>query len=501
MATAVAASKVRATAGVPIWAGRFVFGASSFALLGVAIFWDELGDPWGPGTSAALALFLFLVHLGLSFRRVSSMDPVIWVPIAILLFYFGEPVVIEWLGVPTVGGYDPWHGGNAGFLDRGFCVALLSLSCFLWGVHLAGLAHLSRGPDRHAPPDRSLGAPAVLFTLGALIMLVFGIALVGPSQVFGLYEEWQDTKLLGADERFVEAGVVFAWAGVFALLASDEAKARWRRWLAYLVFLAVLVILIQSGDRGGIVSLGVGAGWCYSQRVGRLRWTLVIAAALLVLLAFPVLAEWRAERRIDESKRSTLHQLVGESIYGMGASVNAIAYTIHFVPEQQDYEWGSSFRIAIINTVPNLGLTEGKSFGQAERKEDPSRWLVSIIAPHWAATGGGYGFAMAAEWYYNFGMPGVLFGMSLMGYLLARVRNASSRSSLALVWSATLFTGMALWVRNAVGWPLRVAVWPLVGLMIVHWLLQLLHSRRLRPRVASGDSPPRGISVDPQSSK
>ncbi len=89
-----------------------LFGIATLALTGVVAFWNDLGKPWGPGTSATLVYALFGLHVLLVFRRVSALDPLVWTPFALLLFYFGEPVVIEWMGLPVAAGYDPWQGGN-----------------------------------------------------------------------------------------------------------------------------------------------------------------------------------------------------------------------------------------------------------------------------------------------------------------------------------------------------------------------------------------------------
>jgi oligosaccharide repeat unit polymerase len=392
------------------------------------------------------------------------------------------PVVIDWLDVPTVRGYDPWQGGRHEAIPRGFCVALLSFSAFLWGAYLAGIRTLG-GPPLRQPLDRSLGVPSLLFTLGAVAMVAVGIAIVGPSTVFGLYGDWWDAKRLGADQRFLDQGMVFSWAGVFALLASDEPRVRWRRYVAYVVFVIVAVIAIQKGDRTGLIALGVGAGWCYTQRIGRLRWPPVLAATFVVLLVLPVIREWRSERSLDESARSSVLELLSETLYSNGSSVSAIVYSVELIPSEKSFEWGSTFWIAALNAIPNVTFTKGKEWASATLEENPSGWITATLAPNWYATGGGYGFAMAAEWYYNFGMPGVWFGMALIGYMTSRVRNASARSSLALVWSATFFAAIAIWIRNVLGFPLKVALWPIFGLIVVRWLVNALLGRRRKPAV------------------
>jgi hypothetical protein len=457
-----------------------MFGLGTLFLTGAVLFWNDLGKPWGPGFSAALAYSAFGLHLVLLFRRLSPMDPLVWTPFALLLFYFGEAVVIEWLGFTAVYGYDPWQAGNESYLDRGFAASVLAVVAFLWGMHLAGVRTLADDPRKRPMPDRSLGAAALLFTIGSLGMVALGIAIVGPSAVFGLYSDWWDSKLLGADQRWIDIGLVFANAGVFALLASDEPGARWRRWFAYSLMPLLMVLAIQKGDRTGLIALGVGAGWCYTQRIARVRWAPVAALAFVALIVMPVIAEWRTQRSLEQTKRAGVYELLGSSLYNMGTSVNALVYTLELIPAQKGYAWGATFQHAFLQAIPNFSLQKGKEWAQSDIEDTPSTWITWVINPLWAATGGGYGYSMAAEWYYNFGLAGLSLGSALTGFVMARVRNKARNSSLALVWSASLFAGVSIWSRNIVGHPLKVAVWPIIGIWVVHRLLLLLRGRARR---------------------
>jgi oligosaccharide repeat unit polymerase len=270
---------------------------------------------------------------------------------------------------------------------------------------------------------------------------------------------------------------MFAEAGIFALFASDEPNARWRRWLGYALIPLVALIVIQKGDRTALIALGVGAGWCYTQRIRRLGWMPVLAVAFSALVVMPVIGEWRSQRSLEASKQRSVYELFGSSLYNMGSSVNAIIYTVELVPAEKNYAWGETFMHAAIQAIPNVSLTKGKEFVETSIEDSPSLWITWVIAPEWAAANGGYGFAMAAEWYYNFGMVGILVGMALSGWAMARARNAARNSSLALVWSATLFAALTIWVRNVVGYALKFAVWPIVGLWIISRLLGMLRRR------------------------
>jgi hypothetical protein len=111
---------------------------------------------------------------------------------------------------------------------------------------------------------------------------------------------------------------------------------------------------------------------------------------------------------------------------------------------------------------------------------DPDNWVTNVSNPvKYERLLGGYGYALGAEWYFNFGLPGVLLGMILTGFATARMRGASRRSAMWLL-TVTLFYGMMLAiVRNDLGYPLRTLLWPLVGM----WILQAFWPRP-RPRAA-----------------
>ena len=88
--------------------------------------------------------------------------------------------------------------------------------------------------------------------------------------------------------------------------------------------------------------------------------------------------------------------------------------------------------------------------------------------------GGGYGYSVGAEWYFNFGLPGVFAGMILMGYLLCVFRKRQHMGPLWMVWSALFFLMLELIVRNIIGAPLKAATWSFVSLWAVSSFLRKL---------------------------
>jgi hypothetical protein len=132
-------------------------------------------------------------------------------------------------------------------------------------------------------------------------------------------------------------------------------------------------------------------------------------------------------------------------------------------------------------------LSPGRYFGLDALKHNPSKWLVATANPSkWRKQAGGYGYALGAEWYFNFGMPGVLFGMAFLGFGMNWVRNRSRTSPLWLTFASLLSIMGVTLVRNDFGYPFRQLLWPFATLLIFQLLLP---TRRTAPRFAAAARP------------
>jgi oligosaccharide repeat unit polymerase len=453
-----------------------VFGATLFgvAALGAYVptqFWSERDFSWGPGAMALTAGLLFLLHLVLVWRRTAPLDPAVWLPVGLIFFYFGGPIAVEGIGGAEFD-YDPWRIGTATNLSRGYCGVLLAFASFLAGMHMAGVRDLSKLTAR-ASVDQSLALPALLLSLGALGMITVGVAVVGPAVVFGTYERWWGAKAAGADPRFVDMGIVFAQAGMFGLVASYHPKRRYRLYLAALVALLLAYVAIQKGARASLMATGVGLVWCYCQRVGRISPAVTSAFVFFGLLLFPVLGEYRVTKSLEEVQERSISETFGKSIYDLGASAPTLFYTMDLVPEATGYARGIGFAESLFQLIPNLSINAGSNHLTNDLKAFHSNWLVWQVNPTWAPYGT-YGSSMAGELYFNFGVPGILLGCTLVGFLSGWLRSAAQDSPLKLTASALYFGCMIIYIRNPIGVPLKNLVWSVVGLLIIRGILSLL---------------------------
>jgi oligosaccharide repeat unit polymerase len=295
-----------------------------------------------------------------------------------------------------------------------------------------------------------------------------GIALVGPSIVFGRYSDVWRHRSQGVDFRLLIVGMMFSRAATLAIVASHTHRLRWLTWGAITYTLGLLVLFAQLGDRSALVSFALATGWVVSQRVRRIPGVVVAAAACAGFTLLPIIGEYRETRSVESREPSDVFSTFFRQ---SGATIQTFAYTLDYVPQEREYSYGMTYVRALGSLVPNLGVETGKDFLPAGEEYDPGYWLALTIAPHQITDKGAFGYSLGAELYFNFGVPGVLLGAILFGYLTAGVRNGARRSSMSLLWSALFFASGGIVVRNVMSYPLMVAVWPFAAVVMLQAVL------------------------------
>jgi oligosaccharide repeat unit polymerase len=429
-----------------------------------------IGGFFGPAAATLLAWSAFAVHLAICGRRLGAFDPGIWIPVLMLLHYFGMTIAVELFRSPEFVDYDAWAVGGPPQLTLSFAAALLTLVAFLAGFHAGGVPDRSGPPVPYERPGRRVLGPSLALLLGGFAFMVGGIPMAGADKIFGSYGDYKlAMKFADADFRFFSTGFLFAQCGIFGLLAAYDRRRPLRLHLALAASVLLALFLLAAGSRAGLSILALAGGWAFAQRVRRVpRWA-VVTAFSIAMLFMPIIAEWRQVRDLRQVESSTVSRLAAAIFYEMGSTLPCFSYTLEYIPRSKSYDYGLSVVNQLIQNVPNLGLKVGRRLGMDPLEHDPDNWVTYTANPiKYERLLGGYGYALGAEWYFNFGKPGILFGMLLTGFVTARLRAAGRRSATWLIATA-LFYGMMLGiVRNDLGYPLRTLLWPLVGL----WVLQ-----------------------------
>jgi oligosaccharide repeat unit polymerase len=465
------------------WVAVLLFGVLSAVLFAFCLVASDRPAHVAPGLLASIGLLVFVLHLALAGRRLGTFDPALWIPVAMLAFYFGMPYARA-LGAART--YEAWSVDPPLHLVGGFATALLTLSAFLTGLHLHGLPSRARLDVR---PWSDLGAlrlaSILVFALGALLAAI-GFVVAGAGPILGEYGASYEAKAHGADFRFFDLGLILAKAGLLGVLASHHRASR-RLTLAALVASALLLLFsARLGDRGGMLSFALPAAWIFSQRIRAVRRVWILPGILIAVLAFPSIKEYRETGSLSQALRIGPLEGTRASLYEAGSSVLTYCYTLDLIPAERPFGWGISYLRAVLHLIPNLGLSPGKAFLPDPLSADPAAWLVERIQPAKYAEGGGYGYAVGAEWYFNFGFPGVLLGMVLFGHLLGAVRKQAVDGPYRLLLCAFAYWAGLLIVRNVVAAPLKAVVWSMLALTLTAWLLRLL---RLAPATREVPAP------------
>jgi len=450
--------------------GFLFFGFCSCILLIVCSRIGRWPASMGPEFLAGCSLMTMLLHVTLASRRVSTVDPVIWIPVAFLVFYFGMPFA-RFLGAHIA--YDAWSIPAPVNLSRGFGVALLTMTSFIAGIYLHGIDDRRNSQRPAWATSVFVGwAGLIVFVIGAASMLV-GFVRAGPAVILGMYGDIYASKAVGVDFRLFDVGLIFTKAGVIGLFAAHPPRRI--IWLSIAITAAFLIVVISArlGDRGGLISFALAVTWVYAQRIRRIPVWMLAVAAVFVIFLIPGIKEYRETRSLADTLRLNPVQAASSTLFEAGTSVLTYAYTLDLIPSEKSYGWGISYLRSFLDLVPNLGLTPGKSFLPDVLASSPSLWLTARINPAKYQQGGGYGYSVGSEWYFNFGMPGVLLGMIFMGYLLCFFRKKQQNGPLWLVWSALFYSMLELIVRNIIGAPLKAATWSFVALWAVSGLLRL----------------------------
>ncbi len=198
-------------------------------------------------------------------------------------------------------------------------------------------------------------------------------------------------------------------------------------WPVFAVISALCGILLFLGVRSRAVMVFLMALWLYIQgRAKKKRWlssAIVCSVALIFLIIFPAI--W-AVRNLPGNERFSLavlaevfsslqeHPLI-LSIREMGETMQTVAYTIALVPSTKSYGFGSSYGWAFTTIIPNFYFFSV----HPAASHSLARWLVWIVDPGWASLGGGLGYSIFAEGYYNFGWLGGSLIMLVFGWLIA----------------------------------------------------------------------------------
>ena len=364
-------------------------------------------------------------------------------------------------------------------------IDLVSLSILMmhFGALLGAFSMKSRIPIRalEAPgPEVSfVGWSLVAVSLLPTAYLLF--AAVRAAQSNGYFFAMFQRQSEGTIEIACRTLERFLIPGALYLLASSKNQPS-RRWISLAVVAFDSGAYFYIGSRTFAIVALVSYTWLWDRVVRPIpRRYLLAAGSLFMFVVFPLVALTRTDSGATKSldyvskKWSSIENPMVNSLAETGATLATVGYTLELVPEARPHDQGMSYLMALLTAFPNLFWDQHPAITRGT----PANWVLQMVDPVMAASGGGLGYSLIAEAYFNFGWfaPLGLFVLGLgMGKLVARVEGSHDVSSYAA--TAALLIPLLWLVRNESAGAFRDIVWSGIAPFVAVRLLSKLITRR-----------------------
>lgn len=436
---------------------------------------------WMLGTGLALVISGFM----LAYFRDQQFDvlsPIVGLPVLVLLYSLAGALLAE----------------AAGGVDGGFrsseTVATYYLACSL-GIFFL-VSGILAGRHRRVDSDTPILSPRYFRPALWIAAVLVGAATLpwwGPTfdptnatiyveRSLSLRVERMSDASSGLSEVFlvqVPTAIILALS-TRTLFASAN---MYLRLAAAIVLLDFFLVQLLSGWRGAFV-YGASLVLCfYHYRMKRLKFSHAVAAAVAAYVVVNGIAIARVSnepRQMIEQVTSTLGEQ-GVAALGLASSGEFVASANFFDlidainAKEMDYQWGQGWLNELLVFIPRYFLED--------RPSTMSEQFVLTFHPGVLESGGGYGFFIIQEGYWQLGLLGVCLTMFLYGYCVERIygRVIVKRGSEAHVLAyGLLYSALILGApRSGALLSFKVACINLIGIAIV-WAIASFISKTVK---------------------
>jgi oligosaccharide repeat unit polymerase len=304
---------------------------------------------------------------------------------------------------------------------------------------------------------------------GGLGLNLCGLALiiVGTLQL-GLhsigYGESFDIRM-SKDPRLFGTGFLFLFMGaIISVAASNRRRMPW----VILITLLPAIPLFFYGFRGPVIVYFVSILLIWYKHDPKLAKKIAIAGFLSVMILSPAVQVARNSSQLSLANAfKDLHPLgffteAGGSIRPLVGTIMEIEYF------HSNHWWGGSYLYGIYQIIPNISLTW---YGQPDSKiKPPAHWITSRTEPILYARGGGLGYSGVAEPYLNFGLPGVIFFFSGLGYFLIKLERKFQEDPYKLAVLMCSYAALLWTTRNDFTNFIRPTIWAWVFVYFLYFM-------------------------------
>jgi oligosaccharide repeat unit polymerase len=344
--------------------------------------------------------------------------------------------------------------------------------------------------DRRPSTKAITMAGACIISFSLFFFAVFLLQMGSFGKILRLsYTDYIDF-LTYRDPRFLQTFVAFMPVGLLLLYAGLSSRKPLRRSLFYLDLTSIVYIvwLTLIGARGPAFLFAMGVLYVRHICYRRLSTKVVASAAIIFLVAIPIVASYRnlpSGERAAAVTRAGLDPLA--SVIEMGATYRTLyAFSAVFGLDRAPMMMGESYVKAAEDLLPNLGLHKDTS--EVGHEDYRSSALITELSdrvsdsqrlrPNSAgSTGIGEPFA-------NFGYFGVVMFFGALGFSLALLEaySLTARSITGAAVLGAVFIPVNWYIRDDIYGLARAVVWPLAIIFFAY----LIFSGRARGRAKAG---------------
>ena len=275
--------------------------------------------------------------------------------------------------------------------------------------------------------------------------------------------------------------------GILIILIAKADRRRFipRCPVALGVLGVVLLMLLVLGDRSEFIYTIAVVLFAYSLFYRPIPLPVLVGGvAVLSLLMSAVQEARRHDERsvgqiVEALDSATDSVSVSAGLTGISSSGGVLLAAVTAVPDQHPYFLGELKLQEILGIVP-FGRSIFLSPAAAADYSNTSTFLTwYVLGPNSTA---GTGTTIVADLYIDFGVPGVVLGLLLLGYIVSLVRERATQStSITYAVLFCYFAGlMVLLPRYSFFQIIRGLLWPLAFFWLLRKVTGLADKRRVR---------------------
>ena len=230
---------------------------------------------------------------------------------------------------------------------------------------------------------------------------------------------------------------------ILFLLVSLKKKPTLARILVVINILYSLVKLSIVGQRGYEMIFIVVLVWLYIKLFSKLDFKRFLTLSVFGMIVTSILSLAVAYR--DSTNRFDVNDVIDyllnrnpilQSISEFGGTLYTVELYIDLIPRTLDFGFGSSYLFSLLTLLPNINGI----LSDAVKLASPN-YLLSLKVT-------GIGGSYIGEFYYNFGVYGVILGLAfgyLFAYFSSRTQRAFNQNKFFVIAASATFLNIVLW--------------------------------------------------------